>query len=254
MENKDSRKRYEELLFERDRFKKQANKYLGLYIHEFGELMTVLFKIEISCIKIKKMIAFCQLSINRCEPVNVDMMNRVIDAEMTEYNERLEGMIRDNDACKELTTITQNEMMAIKKVYRKIAKKLHPDLNPLTAGNEELSELWNDVSSAYHCNDLAALQELDIRIDSALEKLGAAVEKSDIPDIEDKIKSLEKEIEEIISTDPYQYKYILDDDSKISDMKEELQNEIKEYKAYEESLKNVLKSLIGGGATFLWES
>lgn len=72
--------------------KKQANKYLGLYIHEFGELMTELFKIEISCIKNKKMIAFCQLSINRREPVNIDRMNQVIEAEMSEYYEHLEEM------------------------------------------------------------------------------------------------------------------------------------------------------------------
>ena len=63
-ENKILRCEYEKLLFERDRVKKEADNYLRLYIHEFGELLTELFRKKISCIEKKKMINYCQTAVN----------------------------------------------------------------------------------------------------------------------------------------------------------------------------------------------
>ena len=42
MNNKALYTKYEKLLFERDRAEKEAEIYLRLYIHEFGELLTEL--------------------------------------------------------------------------------------------------------------------------------------------------------------------------------------------------------------------
>ena len=82
-ENKILRCEYEKLLFERDRVKKEADNYLRLYIHEFGELLTELFRKKISCIEKKKMIGYCQTAVNYGKLIDIEEMNRHIEREMS---------------------------------------------------------------------------------------------------------------------------------------------------------------------------
>ena len=253
-ENKILRQEYEKLLFERDRVKKEADNYLRLYIHEFGELITELFRKKISCIEKKKMIGYCQTAVNYGKLIDIEEMNRHIEREMSCYQQQLNDMIENNKTCKDLDTISQNEYLKIKRLYRKIAKKIHPDLNPVTENNPALSELWINVMNAYHRNDLESLERLEVQINSILRETGISTDETDIPDIEDKIQSLENEIETILSTDPYQYKVILDDKELVKEKKEELSKEIEIYSNYENQLKDILKSLIERGAKFTWEN
>ena len=253
-ENKILRCEYEKLLFERDRVKKEADNYLRLYIHEFGELLTELFRKKISCIEKKKMISYCQAAVNYGKLIDIEEMNRHIEREMSDYQQQLNDMIENNKTCKNLDTISQNEYLKTKRLYRKIAKKIHPDLNPVTENNPVLSELWINVMNAYHRNDLEALERLEVQINSVLRETGISTDETDIPDIEDKIQSLENEIETILSTDPYQYKFILDDEELVKEKKEELSKEIEIYSNYENQLKDILKSLIERGAKFTWEN
>lgn len=247
------RYQYEKLLFERDKVKKQAEEYLRMYIFEFGELITELFRKKISCIEKKKMIAFCQASVNHNQNIDINAMNCYIENEMSDYNQRLQDMIDSNKACKEIEPINQNEALMVKRLYRQIAKKIHPDLHP-EIDNPVLSDLWENVMNAYHCNDLQALEELEVQINSVLKYSGFNVQERDIPDIEEKIHSLETEIENIMSTDPYQYKFILDDENKIREIKDDLNREIEEYTIYEKQLQDILKSFIERGAKFTWEN
>lgn len=248
------REEYETLLFRRDFVKKEADEYLALYISEFGELTTELFRIKISCIEKKKIIAYCQASINHGVRVDMEQMNGFIQAEMADYNRQLEQMLRQNELCRESKTISQSDYISVKRLYRTIAKKIHPDLNPLTDDSPELGELWVKAVSAYHSNDLEALEVLDIQIDSVLRRLGQEVREREIPDIARKIDALGREIEEITTTDPYQYKFILEDEGQTRELKDDLRAQIEDYKQYEAQLADIIKSLIEGGVQFTWES
>ena len=253
-ENKILRCEYEKLLFERDRVKKEADNYLRLYIHEFGALLTELFRKKISCIEKKKMIGYCQTAVNYGKLIDIEEMNRYIESEMSDYQKQLNDMIENNKTSKNLDTISQNEYLKIKKLYRKIAKKIHPDLNHVTENNPVLSELWINVMNAYHRNDLETLERLEVQINSVLRETDISADETDIPDIQDKIQALENEIENIMSTDPYQYKFILDDEELVKEKKEELKKETEAYSMYENQLKDILKSLIERGAKFTWEN
>ena len=102
--------------------------------------------------------------------------------------------------------------------------------------------------------DLKALEELEIQINSVLRELRDDVPDEDIPDIEEKIKALEEEIDKIISTDPYQYKFLLEDEEKVQELKEDLSEELDAYSRYEKQLKEILRQIISGGARFTWEN
>lgn len=243
---------YERLLLERDKYRKEAERYMTLYIHEFGELTAEVFKLKVSCIEKKKTIAFCQTYINRGEMVNMNALDSYISGEMQQYYETLREMAENNELCRKLKTIPEAEILEIKSIYRRIAKRLHPDINPLTMGSEELFELWNRVALAYNCNDLIELYELEVLVNTVLNEYGEGVEIS-IPDIDIKIDELKAEIERILTTDPYMYKHLLESRELIEEKKNELNSELDEYKEYENQLKKILKGFIKNGVRFTWE-
>ena len=245
---------YEKLLFERDKYKKQAGEYLREYIREFGELLTDVFRKKISCIEKKKMITYCQQRLNKGEAIDAQAMNEYIMNEMEEYNIQLADMMRNNDICRNGKPISRSDVLQIKKIYRRIAKKIHPDIHPGTLDIPILSDLWNMVTDAYDRSDLKSLEELEIQINSVLRELGDDVPDEDVPDIEEKIKALEEEIDKIISTDPYQYKFLLEDEEKVQELKEDLSEELEAYSRYEKQLKEILRQIISGGARFTWEN
>ncbi|MBQ1659564.1 MAG: hypothetical protein II059_06925, partial [Clostridia bacterium] len=199
---------YEDLLLERDRYRKEAELYLKEYIRIFGDLITAVFKQKIVCIERKKMLSYCMMYFNRGESVDLKEMQVKINQEMNEYQKQLDAMIENNEICKQVKQIPEIDIIRIKQIYRSIAKKLHPDLNPLTQENEELLELWRRNITAYQCNDLKELEEIEVLVEQALAALGKGKTIISIPDIDDKIKKLYEEIERIKTTDPYRYKYL----------------------------------------------
>jgi len=253
-EYQENYEKYEKLLFERDKYKKQAAEYLRSYIREFGELMTDVFRKKISCIEKKKMISYCQLHLNRGKSIDIESMKLYVQSEMDEYNKQLEEMMHNNELCRKDVGISRSEVIQIKRIYRRIAKKIHPDIHPGTLELPILVDLWVETMDAYNRNDMKALEELEIQINSVLRELGDDVPDTEIPEIEDKINALETEIEKILSTDPYQYRFLLEDDEKVQEYKEELREELNEYIRYEKQLIEVLKKIVAGGAKFKWEN
>ncbi|MBP7187704.1 MAG: hypothetical protein KBA55_13285 [Ruminococcus sp.] len=243
---------YENMLMERDRYRKEVQMIFRQYLHEFGDMIAAVFKQKIACIEKKKMLSYCMVYFNRGESVDMSKVQEQIKHDMAEYQSQLEDMIAGNEACRDMKRIPESEVLKIRQKYRRIAKKLHPDLNPLTEQHEELMELWLRNLTAYQCNDLKEIEEVEFLVDQALAALGEGKTIVSIPDIDEKIESLYKEIEKIKSTDPYLYKEILGDDSLIKEKTQALENELNEYITYAEQLDQQLKQFIVEGGTFTW--
>ena len=247
-------KEYESLLMERDRYRKEASLALRAYIREFGDLTTAVFKQKIACIERKKTLSLCMMYYNFGEHVDMNKVHAKIAAEMAEYQEQLNAMIANNEACKDFHRIPESDLLRIRQIYRSIARKLHPDLNPLTEQHEELMELWRRNITAFECNDLKELEELEVLVDHALAALGQGQTTITIPDIDEKIEKLYTEIEKIKTTDPYLYIRLLDDTALVQEKEQELEQELKEYEDYASQLDQELKKFIMGGGTFTWTS
>ena len=245
---------YESLLMDRDRYRKEADNALRAYIREFGDQIAAVFKQKIACIERKKMLSYCLIYHNRGESVDLKKVNEQLQRDMSEYQQQLRDMIADNEACKNARRIPEHDLLKIKQIYRRIARKLHPDLNPLTEQHEELMDLWRRNVTAYNCNDLKELEEIEVLVDKALEALGQGKKEISIPDIDFKIERIYEEIEKIRTTDPYLYRQLLEDPSLVKEKKQELENEFKEYKEYACQLDLQLKQFIVEGGTFTWTS
>lgn len=244
---------YEALIMEREKLKKDAEQYNMNYVYVFGDLIIESYNQKIKCIRKKLAISFCQTAVNFGRIIDLVELNDYLDGQTEEYQKKLDEMIADNEICKNLKEISEADLQKIKQIYRKIAKMLHPDLNPAVAGNEKLMELWNMAASAYHCNDLQNLEELEIIIMCALNEENLCDADIVIPDLTEKIEALRKEIEEIRTTDPYMYKFLLADPVAVRKKKKELEAEIEEFKEYEKYLNSILREFIKEGVTFPWE-
>lgn len=252
--NEELFREYERLLLERDTKEKEAGSLRTAYIKEFGELINKSFEMKLECIKKKKSVAFCQMYVNHGKKVNVTELQRYLDHEMSEYNEKLKGMLSDYEWCKQAEVATELTVLKAKTLYRKLAKKIHPDMNPMTAGNKELLELWGRIVEAYHMNDAEKLKELEVLVYAVLDEVDIADGIPEIENIEEKIQALKDEIERIITTDPYQYSLLLDDEDAVIQKKQELQKEIDEYTRYARELDEVLQGLMRNGVVMIWQA
>ncbi len=236
--------RYEALLLQRDQIRKDAQLYRRSYIREFGELINVLFEIKVNCIELKKSIAFCRIAKNRGERPDFSAMREYVEKQMTAYKIQLKEMLEEYNGTKLDSLINAEDMKEIKSLYRKLARQLHPDISPLIQQKPELLELWERASVAYKCNDLKMLQETDFLVQHALSQLGEESTELVIPDIQNRIIELEQEIHTIISTEPYSYKTLLEDEESVKREKQELNSEIDEYREYEAQLRIQLDILM----------
>lgn len=245
--------RYKDLLLKRDELKKQAFIYEREYVRQFGDLIIKVFEKKIECVRKKKTIEFCQRAINQGMTVDQKELQEFVKREMEKLDKQLEDMIDDNKSAKKKDKISEVDLLKIKKIYHKMVKIIHPDINLKVNESEKLQELWNRVVVAYECNNLKDMLELEMLVDIAVKESGIENLEIEIPNIEDKIADVEAEIERIKSTDPYMYKYLLDDNEAIHDKNNELKDEYQEYEDYSNQLEEILVGYMKNGVTFKWK-
>ena len=237
--------RYEELLLRKDKFEKEALQWYDEYIRVFGKYLIDLFEIKVECIRLKKLISLAQAEINQGFTPRMDKINARVDELMKSYYDDLQKMIKDHEKSLGAKKLPEHVILKIKKIYREIAKILHPDINQETQKDPELLDLWNRVVIAYKCNHLEEIEELQVLINNALSEKGIDVAKIVIPNIEEKIKKLEEKINEIITTDPYNYKFLLEDEEETAQRIKDLEDEKNQYIDYKQELESILNELTG---------
>lgn len=244
-------KEYEELLVKRDQYYKEAASYQTVYISEFGELIDSNFELKVECIKVKKTISYCRRRMNRGLAVDVARMQSEIAQEMTLYYAQLKEMQSETEAAKAAPFLSEYQVSRSKKIYRRLAKKLHPDINKKTAITPSLQDLWNRIVIAYHKSDPEALAELEVLARAELEKLGDDGWEIAFDDIEERIERAEREINEILTTEPYTYRALLKDEEKKKALRAELEEEHEDLTRYLAELRKTLEAMLAEGGAKL---
>jgi iron-sulfur cluster repair protein YtfE (RIC family) len=245
---------YEDLLVRRDQLYKEAGSYMTVYTAEFGELITSNFELKIECIKKKKTIGYCQSRINRGIAIDTTLMQAEIEQEMKLYYVQLQGMISDTEKAKNAECSSEFRFNRSKKLYRRLAKLIHPDINKKTERDETLKDLWTRIVKAYQINDADELEDLEVLVRKALEVLGDEGFEPHIDDIEERIERVERQINEILTTEPYTYGEILGSEEKRAELRKQLQEEHDEYEQYLAELTKILDDILReGGASLVWK-
>lgn len=220
---------------------------------EFGQLISDVYEEQLECVKCKKTIAYYQNAINHGGVIDQDAMQSYLDQEMASYYAELARLQRENEDCKNSGESTPYEVQRSRTLYRRLAKLIHPDINPETDRQEKLTELWQRIVTAYHHNDVKELSELEVLVRKAMAELGQGDIKVDIPDIAEKIDALKAEIHDITHTDPYTYRELLNNKEAAKKKKDELKEQLESYQKYHGELdKEIQKMIASGGITIKW--
>ncbi len=244
---------YEDLLIRRDQVYRDAGSYLVAYTQEFGDLINESFELKIACIKKKKTISYCRRRMNRGLNIDTDKMQEEIDKEMTLYNEQLQEMLRRTEEAKNSKPVGDYRFNRAKKIYRRLAKILHPDINCRTMQDQRLRELWEQITEAYRKSDVEALEDLEVLVRKAMDEMGDEGFELDPFDLEGRIERVEGQINDTLTTEPYIYGEILRDEEKKQARRDELLAEKEDYKEYLEALTKTLEEMLQeGGVRLVW--
>lgn len=231
---------YRSLILQRDALRKEGELLQIKYIRTFGDLLETRYSLFIECVKYKKILAFCLARKNRGLPVYRAELDRYVENIMDEYYAALHALSETRSA--KVQPLSEMDLFRIKKLYRKLAAMLHPDLHPALCDDPEARELWCKIRSAYERNDYGALQEAEVLAAALLQKKENLAQKIEIADVETKIASLRMELARIVREDPYLYKYFLQDKEAVENKQSELKKDIKDYEDYLEELKQEAES------------
>ena len=245
------KKELEELLLEKDHLQRiTCQNIRTAYTLTFGDLEYKLYKASCDYLRLRRKKELIQAKKNRQEKINIKAIERQLDDEFVEYKKKLDEKIAEvNRALKRsaMERLSDDETKEIKKVYKSIVKRLHPDLHPSLS--EPQKELFYRATEAYEHGDLAALKLIDAMVDSgeteeALPSSAASLEK-EVKRLEDLIEGVQKAIEAMKSTPPYTWRIYLEDEEKkaekLSQLKRDLANFETAIRTQEEAIRDLMR-------------
>lgn len=221
------------------------------YMSKVGVLEYKLYEFQCKILRIKRKIELYQQKINRQEKIDDSEIEKKLDIEYKEYEEKLNKMSNDlQDALnrKNFGILSEENSTELKKIYRKLIKKLHPDLNKDCS--EKQKKLLLQVTQAYENGDLETLKNLELLSSEIIEK--EDIEFGELDELKlskekynQIVNNLLEEIKAIKNRFPYNKKEFLKSEILVNKRKEELETEMDKYKEIYKSLEEILNKLKG---------
>lgn len=179
----------------------------ALYATKIGKFKIEILELQIQFKALKKKIQLCHQYLNRNEiPDFYEIEKKVKEMSQEAYREihrEKQKVVFGKEVLSNLAS--PEESAELRKIFRNIAKRLHPDVNPNLSAEQQ--EIWYLFHSAYKNGDLDKLKALEIVYADELKKaekddealsyedilLQTAMLKQGIVELEEEIKALEQE-------------------------------------------------------------
>ena len=223
------------LLLERDELQFVICKNIETeYMLKLGSIEYKAYEAQCDALRLKRKIELIQAKKNRQEKVIISAIEETLDTEFAEYQKQLNEQIdKMNDALKrsKAEVLTNEENKELKKLYRKIVKALHPDINPDVSKTQV--NLFDNAVQAYKNGDLNTLRIIGEMVgnnplpEQHKDAMTQLVEERER--LQGLLKSIRESIDNIKSEYPYTMKDILEDTEKTEQKKQELENILSQY-------------------------
>ena len=239
------------LVLQRDELKYVICKNIETkYMLELGSLEYCLYQSECIIMRLKRKVELIQMRINRQEKIDVPAIDKLLDEQFREYQQKLEEKIKKMNEAIERDNgevLTEQQVKELKKLYRAIVKALHPDLNPNVT--KQQIKLFQNAVTAYKNGDLQTLRIINEMISNNhseddntdnIEKM-----RNELIRLDRMISSINGDIEKIKSEYPYTMKEILFDKEQLNQRKQELKDNIDQCNELVSFYKTKIQNLLG---------
>ena len=239
------------LVLQRDELKYVICKNIETkYMLELGSLEYRLYQSECIIMRLKRKVELIQMRINRQEKIDVSAIDKLLDEQFREYQQKLDEKIKKmNEAIERGNgeVLTEQQAKELKKLYRAIVKALHPDLNPNVT--KQQIKLFQNAVTAYKNGDLQTLRIINEMISNnhsednntdSIEKM-----RNELIRLDRMISSINGDIEKIKSEYPYTMKNILFDKEQLNQRKQELKDNIDQCNELVSFYKTKIQNLLG---------
>ena len=239
------------LVLQRDELKYVICKNIETkYMLELGSLEYCLYQSECIIMRLKRKVELIQMRINRQEKIDVSAIDKLLDEQFREYQQKLEEKIKKMNEAIERDNgevLTEQQVKELKKLYRAIVKALHPDLNPNVT--KQQIKLFQNAVTAYKNGDLQTLRIINEMISNNhseddntdnIEKM-----RDELIRLDRMISSINGDVEKIKSEYPYTMKDILFDKEQLNQRKEELKDNIDQCNELVSFYKTKIQHLLG---------
>ncbi len=220
------------------------------YMAKIGVYEMECFRYFIKYEKLKRQITLMQAAINREELIDEDAIEHQVNIECMEYQARIQQMEQDLEVAHFILgcpTLSMEESCELKKIYKQLAKKLHPDMN--LKSTKKQKRLWTLVQDAYERGDVELLRSLE-RIASDISELedpkdnAMSILKDKIAWARERIQQYIKQIDKMKKSYPFNQKRLLEDDSIVKKKKSEYLEQVKRYQDLIRELEEYRKELL----------
>lgn len=210
----------------------------ALYATRIGQFEIRLLELKIELKSLKKKIQLAHQYINRGEYPDFEEIEAKVSEMVKEaYKEIHQEKQKVSFGKAVLSNLgSPEESMELRKIFRNIARSLHPDVNPdLT---EEQKEIWHLFHSAYKNGDLEKMKALEIVYEQELKS--AAEERKELSDedillqtatLKQGIKELEEQKKELEADFPFNIADKIRDEDWVEEKQEALKKEIEQFEA-----------------------
>lgn len=236
-----------ELIYRKDHlvFTKKRN-LEALYVLKVGKHEYRLMEEECHTARLKRKIALLQAQVNQGKAINLKKIEGILDEEYRQWEQKIREMDAEvkkaDQRIKSMMSREDSKLLA--KLYRKLVKILHPDLNPNL--DSKLKILWQRLQDAYKWGDLDEVKLIDMLANGMEEKeldnqsqLKRLIEKYG-----QKIRKISDEIVAMLASFPFDMEENLKNPEWIKQKVSESRQKIEEQQKYQQQLKEVIDKLL----------
>lgn len=163
------------------------------YQLKIGAAQYALFCRECELRRLKRKAELIQAALNRMEPVSLAMIDAALDEELAAWNRQMAELaekLKEARWYADQPKHTEEDSAELLRLYRTLAKRLHPDLNP--DQDPAAKQLWLRVGEAYRQGDLNGLRAAALVLED--------IPKPSLPSALEVLRELREKLKTRIST------------------------------------------------------